>query len=180
MISLGVLFLILYFCTLLTYSTACFAYVPFKQNLSLGKQVPHFLKTDTMNIFSLYTLINLFVSLIYEHPLALVYFSLFTDFAFPIQNLTLPKSTLILNRFSCLMLSTTIFYFAIGPICQTLSLAVLQISSNSLRNSKSPVWLPILLIILSNDIHLNPGPNFQTNVLNVMSWNVNSSVKDNF
>ena len=37
-----------------------------------------------------------------------------------------------------------------------------------------PHWLPIILINLSNDVHLNPGPQFQNNFFNFMSWNVNS------
>ena len=42
-------------------------------------------------------------------------------------------------------------------------------------------WLPILLIIISNDIHLNPGPHYyQNNFLNFMSWNLNSLAKESF
>ena len=41
-------------------------------------------------------------------------------------------------------------------------------------------WLPGLLIILANDIHVNPGPNLQNTFLTFMSWNVNSLVKNNF
>ena len=33
---------------------------------------------------------------------------------------------------------------------------------------------------LSNDISKNPGPRFQSNYLNFMSWNLNSILKDNF
>ena len=36
------------------------------------------------------------------------------------------------------------------------------------------------LSVLSNDIHLNPGPHLQNNVFNFMSWNINSLAKDNF
>ena len=40
----------------------------------------------------------------------------------------------------------------------------------------------MLLIVLSNDIHLNPVPqsHFQNNCLNFMNWNLNSLTKDNF
>ena len=41
-----------------------------------------------------------------------------------------------------------------------------------------PNWLTILLIILSNDVQLNPGPSPQN--FNFMTWNVNSIAKDNF
>ena len=43
-----------------------------------------------------------------------------------------------------------------------------------------PRWLPIIFIILSNDINLNPGPHFQNNFFNFMSWNVNSLAMNNF
>ena len=36
------------------------------------------------------------------------------------------------------------------------------------------------LFLLSNDIHLNPGPHFQSNFFNFMTWNLNSLAKDNF
>ena len=38
----------------------------------------------------------------------------------------------------------------------------------------------MILIILSNDINLNPGPHHQNNPFNFMSWNVNSLAKNNF
>ena len=41
-----------------------------------------------------------------------------------------------------------------------------------------PHWLPIILIILSNDVHLNPGPQFQNKVFNFMPWNVDSLAKE--
>ena len=47
-------------------------------------------------------------------------------------------------------------------------------------SQNSPQWLQILLIILTNDIHQNPGPPFYNNFFNFMSWNVNSIAKDNF
>ena len=43
---------------------------------------------------------------------------------------------------------------------------------------KSPQWLQILLIILSNDVSRNPGPPFRNSFFNFMSWNVNSIAKD--
>ena len=56
---------------------------------------------------------------------------------------------------------------------------VFQIWCHSLKQNV-PLWLPIILILLSNDIHLNPGPHFQNNLFNFMSWNLNSLAKDNF
>ena len=56
---------------------------------------------------------------------------------------------------------------------------VFQIWCHSLERSL-PLWLPIILISLSNDIHSNPGPHFQNYFFNFMSWNLNSLAKDNF
>ena len=47
-------------------------------------------------------------------------------------------------------------------------------------NKNVPHWLLIILILLSNDVHLNPGPPFPNNFFNFMSWNLNSLAKDNF
>ena len=41
-------------------------------------------------------------------------------------------------------------------------------------------WLPTILVLLSNDIHLNPEPHFQNSFFNFMLWNLNSLAKDNF
>ena len=43
-----------------------------------------------------------------------------------------------------------------------------------------PTWLTILLILLSNDIQLNPGPEYHKNFLTFMNWNLNSLTKNNF
>ena len=43
-----------------------------------------------------------------------------------------------------------------------------------------PNWLSIILILLSNDVHLNPGPQYKNIFFNFMSWSVNSMAKDNF
>ena len=41
------------------------------------------------------------------------------------------------------------------------------------------LWYFQLVIYLSNDISKNPGPQFQNNFFNFMSWNLNSLAKDN-
>ena len=42
------------------------------------------------------------------------------------------------------------------------------------------MWLPFLLIILSNDIELNPGPLTPTKGFTFAQWNINSLGKDEF
>ena len=41
-------------------------------------------------------------------------------------------------------------------------------------------WLPIFFILISNDIHFNPGPYNRKDCFSFMSWNLNSIAKDNF
>ena len=53
------------------------------------------------------------------------------------------------------------------------------ITCNWFVKNVSP-WVPFLLIMLSNDIELNPGPTYHENFFTVMNWNLNSLVKNNF
>ena len=76
-------------------------------------------------------------------------------------------------------LSIFLFSTAVTPVAHILCLRIFQIWCY-FRTKNIPHWLPVILIILSYDIHLNPGPHFQTNVFNFMSWNTNSLAKDNF
>ena len=43
-----------------------------------------------------------------------------------------------------------------------------------------PLWLPIIFVRFSNDIQLNPGPQFHNRYFNLMLRNVNSFAEDNF
>ena len=56
---------------------------------------------------------------------------------------------------------------------------MLQICCHSLRNNV-PHWQLIILILLSNDIQLNPGSISENELLKFMTWNLNSLAKDNF
>ena len=79
--------------------------------------------------------------------------------------------------FGCLL----IYFFAIAntPATYTQCLIVFQIWCYSCVKNVSN-WLAIILIILSNDIHLNPGAQYQNNFFTFMSWNVNSLAKEEF
>ena len=83
----------------------------------------------------------------------------------------LHKYRKIISRIISGTLSIYIFVISNTPATCILCLIVFQIVPN---------WLSIFLIILSNDVHLNPGPQYQNNFFNFMSWNVNSMAKDNF
>ena len=69
------------------------------------------------------------------------------------------------------------FSIAHTQTCCILCLLVLQICCHSLAKYV-PHWLPIRLILLSNDTQLYPGPLWQNDV-NFMTCDVNS-LKDNF
>ena len=75
-------------------------------------------------------------------------------------------------------LCTYIFFIAVTPAAYILCLVVFQVCCHICTKSVQH-WLPIVLIILSNDIHLNPGPDNKNN-FNFMAWNLNSLAKDNF
>ena len=77
-----------------------------------------------------------------------------------------------------IVISFYIFESACEPITQTLSLFIFQIFCH--RFVDFSAWLPGLLIVLSNDIHVNPGPKFSNAFLTFMSWNVNSLAKNDF
>ena len=49
--------------------------------------------------------------------------------------------------------------------------------TNSVLHRVTPTLVTPLSTILSNDVHLNPGLQFQNNFFNFMSWNVHSLVK---
>ena len=76
---------------------------------------------------------------------------------------------------SCML----IFTDSISPATLQLSIFVFQIWCHAFSRNV-PKWLPFLLILLANDIELNPGPPLQNQFLSFMNWNLNSLVKDNF
>ena len=85
----------------------------------------------------------------------------------------------VLSQISFAILSIYLFYLATTPSACILCLLVFQNWCLSLTQI-SPQCLNILLIILSNDVHQNPGSPFHNSFFNFMSWNVNSIAKDDF
>ena len=58
---------------------------------------------------------------------------------------------------------------------------ILMVSSCLSKLSKIPVWVPSLLILLSEDVHKNPGPiGYHDSFFKFCNWNLNSLAKDNF
>ena len=85
----------------------------------------------------------------------------------------------VLSQISFAILSIYLFYLATTTSACILCLLVFQNECLSLTQI-IPQWLNILLIILLDDVHQNPGPPFHNSFFNVMSWNVNSIGKDGF
>ena len=85
----------------------------------------------------------------------------------------------IVSRTIFSILSIYIYSIALTPATCILSLMIFQVWCHSFTIHVPP-WLPTILILLSNDIHLNPGPHLQNSFFNFMLWNLNSLAKDNF
>ena len=80
-----------------------------------------------------------------------------------------------------LFLTSSLFIFtiAVTPVTNIFSVLLFQIVCYSLIKFLPP-WVSTLLILLSNDIHLNPGPQYPPKFLNFMTWNLNSITTNNF
>ena len=70
------------------------------------------------------------------------------------------------------------FSIATTPSAQYVCVCVFQTFCLILAK-KSPSWLSILLILISNDIEQNPGPGYHNN-FNFMNWNLNSLTTNKF
>ena len=170
--------LILNLMTFLSFFAEKFCYVQFHQNLCLRTSPGHRLfPTDVL----LYIFSHLSTILfIIEYPNSLMATMFIVNIEIPSSIPLIPKPTRYTLRLSAICWSIMVFSFATGSSNHTMCLIIFQITCEALNKNKGIVWLPLLLIILSNDIHRNPGPLTQTNFLKFMSWNLNSIVKNNF
>ena len=150
-------------------------YLPYNTNLTLfRKHIRNY--SNLIKIIPLGTIIILIIA---EHP----------EFLYNL----IPKIIDILFRFVLflvqrnrknvqilLFVSLTLYIFQISnePSSQTFCLLIFQISSS--RFLRITPWLPKLLIIIANDIHVNPGPHYQNTFFTFMTWNVNSLAKNDF
>ena len=160
----------------LLYSCNEVKYITFDTNLNLFKKKSVFLVPQLM----LYLSIMLLWLFLTEYPevFSIQLFLLFCpNFAFLMKLDPNVYKRLARSCFhtSCVL----IFIDAISPASLLLSIFVFQIWCHAL-SSDVPRWLPYLLILLANDIELNPGPPVQNQFLSFMNWNLNSLVKDNF
>ena len=94
-----------------------------------------------------------------------------------------PKCSIKFIRFLTKSISYTfplyIFSISVTPIAFILCLVIIQIwcyiHAKCVYN-----WLPIFLILISNDVELNPGDYYEENFFTFMSWNLNSLAKKDF
>ena len=132
-------------------------YVSFNTNLTLFKKKPNFIPSQLW----FYFLLLLLWLLLCEQPEDFIQFFLqySPNFALPDRNIS-KRITQSCFHISCVF----IFTDAISPETHTLSIFVFQIWCNVL-SSNTPRWVPLLLILMANDIELNPGPSLQNQFL---------------
>ena len=85
----------------------------------------------------------------------------------------------ILQNLLVCCISVNIMASSVTHMSHIISLVTMFITCNWFMKNVPP-WVPFLLIMLSNDIELNPGPTYHENFFTVMNWNLNSLVKNNF
>ena len=153
-------------------------YVTFNTDLTVClKKKPVSVSPPCMSI---YVSLIMFVMFSSEHPAHFqVLWIVFSNPNFDSIINIIHKFNKTLSRILFFITSNYIFYLATTPTAFLLCISVLQnIWQSYSRNC--PYWLTILLILLSNDVQLNPGPPNHNNLLHFMSWNLNSLAKDNF
>lgn len=95
-------------------------------------------------------------------------------------NLSIPKNL----RKSASLTINFICYFHISVISVSpeshLFCIILTDCMCSMLLRNKPIWVPFLLILLSNDIELNPGDHYHESCFSFMNWNLNSLPKNNF
>ena len=85
----------------------------------------------------------------------------------------------LLNSICKSLLTLVLMGTAVSPPAHLLSVVITFIVCTRITK-KVPPWVPLILILLANDIELNPGPPYHENFFTFMNWNLNSIVKNNF
>ena len=164
------------FWLILLYSVNQVKFITYNTNVTLFKKKSNF----TLPQLWWYLLVALLWLLLIEYP---------EDFCIQFSLYYCPNITLFtkLNSNVCKFLARSFFHTScIFIFTETSSPATLiptiflfQIWCHALR-SNVPRWLPLILILMANDIELNPGPPQPNQFLSFMNWNLNSLVKENF
>ena len=160
---------------LLFHHCETFTFVSFSTNLSLQT------KRSKQAIFSFSSLLilNLQIILLNEnkeswYSLLIITRDINFSFSFETTRHTIKKINVLLFTFQTIH----VFYLATTPSTVILSFLVFPNSCHYFIKH-TPCWLPSLLIILSHDVHQNPGP-MTNSYFTFMSWNLNSMSKDDF
>ena len=151
-------------------------YVCFSNNLNILTTI----NPTSTNTFPLLLSLLLLGLLLEMEKYQIVFFITRTNLNFGSLIDLLLKFNKTASRFLFNALSLYILSISVTPLACIVSLFVFQNWRFSIKKCV-PYWLPILLILISNDIHLNPGPStYLQNNFNFMNWNLNSLTKDNF
>ncbi len=150
------------------------AFVTFDTNLStLNRSMYNNMSLSKSNESILYCLLVAIIvtessfDINFVHVLYL-YSTSSLKFNFPIQPSFRPISFLI-----CFSTFFYISLIAVTPATHVICLLFTYVlCSKIIRNV--PIWVPFLLILLANDIELNPGDHYHENVFSFMNWNLNS------
>ena len=150
---------------LLFHHCETFRFVSFSTNLSLqtkrSKQAIFPFSSLNENIESWYSLLIITRDINFS-------------FSFETTRHTIKKINVLLFTLKAIH----VFYLATTPSTIILSFLVFQNSCHYFLKH-TPCWLPSLLIILSYDVHQNPGP-MTNSYFTFMSSNLNSMSKDDF
>ena len=164
------------FWLILLHSCSQVKYITFNTNLNLFKKKSNFIFPKIW-MYLLLIMLWLFLSEYTEDFLIQFFLHYCPNFAFLTNFNPYVYKRIARGCFhtSCVFILSG----AISPTTHILSIFVFQIWCH-VYCSNVPRWLPFILILLANDIELNPGPPRQNQFLNFMNWNLNSLVKENF
>ena len=139
-------------------------YVTFYTNLSLlSKKKTHSLSCQIVWSYFSVIMLGLFSSECEEEQILLIIIS--ANLNFRCVAYFVLKSRKIIWLAIFVLLSIFLFSIAVTPATCTLCIVVFQIGCLSFTINITS-WLPTFLIILSNDIHVKPGPHFNNSFFN--------------
>ena len=176
MFSFGNFFLLWF---LLLHLSAQVNYVIFNTNLNLyNKNKTVLVSSQTILTFLSTIILGLLLWECKTEQILLLTIRFYLNIGNNLLYLSLNKINVI-SRVASVTLLLYIFSISVTAATCILCLFMFQCWCYSYIK-RIPHWLPVFLIVISNDIHLNPGPHYQNNFFNFMSWNLNSLAKDNF
>ena len=165
-------FLLLHLCTIASY-------VPYDINLSMGFRRNSYCNLHEQSMFLVvsYFLLEL---LLYENPENL-FIHHYTEILQILRTLldVVFKFYKILSKYCFHFLIILIFSESVSPASFFLCILVFQIWCHTCTKNVPP-WLFFILLLLANDIEMNPGPQSRNNIFSFMNWNLNSLAKGDF